>query len=85
VRAKIGGVGSYAPQKGQGGGEATMFTLVMNFGDGRSQRLDMTPVNVSEDAARQGQGLEIPALTAVGDRLPLSLDTEDDVELGEDA
>ena len=87
VRAKIGGVGSYAPQKGQGGGEAAMFTLVMNFGDGRSQRLDMTAVNVSEDAARQGQVLDLPVLTTVRSDLALTPELvggEEDGEFDED-
>jgi hypothetical protein len=48
----------------------------MNFGDGRSQRLDMTPVNVSEDAARQGEAFEIPALTTVGNELASPLPDE---------
>jgi hypothetical protein len=42
VRAKIGGVGAYAPQKGQGGAEAPMFSLTINFGGGRTERIDMT-------------------------------------------
>jgi len=39
VRAKIGGVGAYAPQK-QGSVEAPMFSITMIFGD-RTERIDM--------------------------------------------
>jgi hypothetical protein len=41
VRAKIGGVGAYSPQKQSGSGEAPTFSITMIFGD-RAERLDMT-------------------------------------------
>jgi|SRR5580704_9664274 hypothetical protein len=44
VRAKIGGVGGYAPQKGREAGELQPFVLTIQFPD-RTERLEMTPVH----------------------------------------
>jgi hypothetical protein len=42
VRAKLGGVGGYAPQKA-GGGEVQAFTVVFNLGEGRVDKVAFTP------------------------------------------
>lgn len=42
VRAKIGGVGAYAPQKQGGNGEAAVFSVVFNFSGDRTERIEMT-------------------------------------------
>jgi hypothetical protein len=80
VRAEIGGVGSYAPQKGQGGGEPVMFNLTIHLGD-KTERIEMAPVN-AEDALR-GRVLEMPAFTTVGSGLALPLEHVPDQEDGE--
>ena len=43
VRAKIGGVGGYAAQKGREGGETPAFSLTISFGDGRTEQIVATP------------------------------------------
>jgi hypothetical protein len=45
VRAKIGGVGSYATPKGREGTEVPTFTLNINFGNGYTERIVAMPDN----------------------------------------
>ncbi len=48
VRAKIGGVGGYAPQKAQGVGDGQPFTLNIHFSGGRTERV----ITLDADTAR---------------------------------
>ena len=64
VRAKIGGVGAYSPQK-QGTVESPMFSITMIFGD-RKERIDMTAAGQTIDMQPSQHGVttvvEIPDL-----------------------
>src|ERR1051326_6237403 len=75
VRAKIGGVGAYAPQKGQGGGEATVFSIVFNLSGDRTERIDMTAaehasgppiVDMRPDRSESTTVVEFPELEPLG-------------------
>jgi hypothetical protein len=44
VRAKIGGVGGYAPPKSPAQGEGAQFVLNINFGDGRREQITATAI-----------------------------------------
>lgn len=50
VRARVGGVGGYAPQKGRDGSEVPTFSLTINFGDGRTEQIVATPIRPTIDA-----------------------------------
>jgi hypothetical protein len=65
VRAKIGGVGGYAPQKVREGGEVPQFILNINFDGGRTQQIIATPMAPTIDADPAISPSEaIPALIA---------------------
>jgi len=83
VRAKIGGVGSYAPQKGSDHQSATPFSIVFNFGDGRTERIDATPINDvrSIDMAAQPSDTTVVRFPEM---LPVRTADEADDEFGED-
>jgi len=74
VRAKIGGVGAYAPQKGQGGGEATVFSIVFNLSGDRTERIDMTaaepPAGPPIVDMRPGQRSDVTTVVEIPDLLP---------------
>lgn len=85
MRAKIGGVGSYAPQRGREGGEPVMFSLTIDFGD-KKERFEMMPAEVP-DGPQRGPVLEIPALTTVGSGVVSPLEPiadEEDCEFDEE-
>src|SRR5207248_5536775 len=82
VRAKIGGIGSFAPQKGRDHESATPFSIVFNFGDGRTERLDATPINdvpSIDMAARPGD----TTVVRFPELLPVRTADEADDEFGE--
>jgi hypothetical protein len=60
VRAKIGGVGSYAPTKGrEGDAKAPVFSVVMHLGEGQTMRLDAMAATIDADpipALPEGDG-----------------------------
>ena len=41
VRARLGSVGSYAPQKNQGSDSPVQFSICFNFGEGRTEKITM--------------------------------------------
>ena len=51
VRAKIGGVGAYAPQRGQGAGEVPVFSVTFNFSGGKTE-----PELINREDAKSAKG-----------------------------
>ena len=87
ARAKIGGVGAYAPQRGREGGETPTFSLTINLPGGRTERLDMAPAEVPDDPVGRpvfklpvlttaGKSFEVPALEAAAIEQNGELDEE---------
>jgi hypothetical protein len=67
-------VGAYAPQKGQGGGEATVFSIVFNLSGDRTERIDMTaaepPAGPPIVDMRPGQRSDVTTVVEIPDLLP---------------
>jgi len=42
TKSRLGGHGGFAPQRNQGGGEVPVFSLTINLGGGRTERIDMS-------------------------------------------
>lgn len=88
MQAKIGGVGSYAPLKGQRGGEPVMFNLTITLA---TRRPIVTPVQHASghtiDIESDHPAELLPALTTVESGLgspPEPVVDEDDGEFDEE-
>lgn len=78
VRARIGGVGAYSPQK-QSSGEAPMFSLTIHLGD-RSERIDMTAHPTGQTIDMQpSQSADFTTVVQIPDLLPEASDEADAV------
>jgi hypothetical protein len=71
VRAKIGGVGGYAPAKSIGAGEGAQFNLIIQFSEGHDERISATVVDPAA-AAPTGRTFDVAftRMDGASDALP---------------
>ena len=86
TRGKLGGVGAYGSQK-QNGAEAPIFSLTINFGAGRAERIEMMALDSASPPAidmQPGLSPEFTTVVGVAEREPRPANDDQDDVIEED-